>query len=119
MYHGWGEVARGLLKNANEGIANAKLILPFTILLLGQSVAPLALWLTIWIFGGGWLAHGVVALATATSFLPRLWIARRFQHPWWTVPTYPVSIILFLGLQWLAFLRDLTGREAIAWRGRR
>jgi glycosyltransferase involved in cell wall biosynthesis len=119
MYRGWGEVARGLLKNANEGIANARLIVPFTTLLVGQSMAPLGLWLTMLSWGGGWLAHGVVALATVTSFLPRLWIARRFQHPWWTVPAYPVSIILFLGLQWVAFLRNLTGRKAIAWRERR
>ena len=40
MYQSLSQVHRGLLKNATEGIANPKLILPFSILLLGGATIP-------------------------------------------------------------------------------
>ena len=40
MYRDTGEVIRGALKNATEGIASPRLIVPFTILLLGCSLLP-------------------------------------------------------------------------------
>ena len=43
MYTSAQQVCNGLLKNATEGIANARLIVPFSILLVGGSVLPVAL----------------------------------------------------------------------------
>ena len=40
MYRSAAEVVRGVLKNAIEGIANPRLIVPFSLLLLGGSVLP-------------------------------------------------------------------------------
>lgn len=40
MYHGWSSVMQGLRKNASEGIANVRLIVPVSVLLLGSGVLP-------------------------------------------------------------------------------
>ena len=45
MYSSADQVIRGLLKNADEGIANAKLIVPFSLMLIGGSVMPVVLFL--------------------------------------------------------------------------
>ncbi len=43
MYSGAAEVVRGVLKNADEGIANPRAIMPFSVLLLGSTLLPLLL----------------------------------------------------------------------------
>lgn len=124
MYNGAGEVVRGLLKNANEGIANWRLLVPFTILLGGASLLPymtLGYALTEYVGGNHRMAvyyAAVVSFAAIfLSHLPR-WVAA------WKLPQsptgailHPIAIILFLLLQWFAFMMHLGG-QSIAWRGR-
>jgi hypothetical protein len=115
MYRDWGTTWQGLMKNAHEGIANARLIVPFTVLLLGGYVAP-----TVW-FVLQYLAFGGVSaltgIAFGLSFLPRILMAWRFDRRWSVVPLFPLAVILFLALQWVAFARHASGKQT-AWRGR-
>ncbi len=124
MYHGAGQVVRGLLKNANEGIANWRLLLPFTLLLAGANLLPYAtLGYALVHYSRGdhsmavWFAVVASLAAIFLSHLPR-WVAA------WKLPQtplgailHPVGVLLFLILQWWAFLMSLCGRQ-IAWRGR-
>ncbi len=124
MYHGAGQVVRGLLKNANEGIANWRLLIPFTILLGGANILPYVTFgyaLTQYLDGNHsmavWYAAAVSFAAVFLSHLPR-WVAA------WKLPQsptgailHPIAIVLFLVLQWCAFLMHLCGVQ-LAWRGR-
>ena len=125
MYHNLQQVHQGLLKNATEGIANPKLIGPFTILLLGGSVLPICLFL--WqlvrcLEGSLWsglpLATLVIlGLAALVSWLPRLLAQRRFRQSMLGVLMHPWSVLWFVSLQWTALLRQAL-RLKTAWRGR-
>jgi hypothetical protein len=117
MYRGYGQVVRGLLKNATEGIANKVLLIPFTILLGGAFVAPSILWVMALAWQWPlWLVL-VLGLATLLSFIPRVMAAQRFQQSWLGVLLHPISVAWFLLLQWRALLEGLLGRR-VAWRGR-
>jgi hypothetical protein len=117
MYRGYGQVVRGLLKNATEGIANKVLLIPFTILLGGAFVAPLVL-LVLSLMGQWplWLTI-VLSLATLLSFVPRVMAAGRFRQAWLGVILHPLSVAWFLSLQWRAWIEGMLGRR-VAWRGR-
>ncbi|MFZ4470528.1 MAG: glycosyltransferase family 2 protein, partial [Pirellula sp.] len=101
MYHNLQQVHQGLLKNATEGIANPKLIGPFTILLLGGSVLPICLFL--WqlvrcLEGSLWsglpLATLIIlGLAALVSWLPRLLAQRRFRQSMLGVLMHPWSVL--------------------------
>lgn len=120
MYHNAGEVFRGLLKNADEGIANPKLIGPFTVLLFGGSLLP---WITLltglwqWSNDGSVVVLLISILAIALSFLPRAINAAKYQQPWLGAILHPLVIAVFLVLQWIALFNHITGRKT-AWRGR-
>ncbi len=118
MYTSLAEVTNGLLKNATEGIANSRLIFIFSLLLLGGSVVPLLSLAHALFWNWNYAAVALLVVATLVSFLPRLLIARRLRQSWWGVALHPLAVTWFVLLQWMAFLRQLTGQQAIAWRGR-
>lgn len=118
MYEGWGPVSRGLLKNANEGIANSKLILIFTVLLLGHGVLPVLFFPHAIYHQWPPLAIVLLGVATLLSFAPRFFITLRLGRSWIEFLLHPLAVALFVGLQWVAFVREVTGQKAIAWRGR-
>ena len=125
MYHNLQQVHQGLLKNATEGIANPKLIGPFTFLLLGGSVLPICLFL--WqlvrcLEGSLWSGFPlatliILGLAALVSWLPRLLAQRRFRQSMLGVLMHPWSVLWFVSLQWTALLRQAL-RLKTAWRGR-
>jgi hypothetical protein len=118
MYTSLQQVVRGLLKNATEGIAQPKLIVIFTVLLLGGQTLPVfSLGHAIY---WGWPAAAVVILCVATmvSFVPRTFAALRFRQSWTGVLLNPLAIALFVALQWWALIREMLGCKPIAWRGR-
>jgi hypothetical protein len=125
MYHNLQQVQQGLLKNATEGIANPKLIVPFSILLLGGSVLPVCLFamqLVSCIRHSSWAGLPLVSLlllgiATLISWLPRLLAQQRFQQSILGVIAHPLSVLWFVGLQWTALVRHWL-RLKTAWRGR-
>ena len=116
MYRGAKEVFRGLLKNADEGIANPRLIGIFTVLLIGCSLLPLfSLGVSLW--AGQQIAITVSLIALLLSHLPRLVAASRLQQSWWGAVCHLPATTLFVVLQWIALANHLLGWR-IAWRGR-
>jgi len=116
MYHSAKEVMRGVLKNATEGLAGPKLIFPFTILLIGGSVLPVVL-LAISLAFGDSVAAVVGGAAVVAGHFPRLLAAMRLSQSWLGVFCHAPATLLFVILQWIAFLSHLAGRQ-VAWRGR-
>jgi len=116
MYTSAPEVFRGLLKNATEGIANPRLIVPFTIMLIGGSVLP---WVTAAIaaYHANLIALALSVAAILASHLPRILAAIQFRQSWQGVVFHSPSIMLFIALQWQAALMQCMGKQ-VTWRGR-
>jgi len=125
MYTSLRQVQQGLLKNAVEGIANPKLIVPFTVLLLGGSVVPLCLlvWQSFSCWKNGtWsglplISLILLALATVMGWIPRFLAQRTFRQSLLGALAHPVSVLWFVVLQWRALIRSLL-RIKTPWRGR-
>lgn len=116
MYRSGGEVFQGLLKNATEGIANPRLILPFSVLLLGGSVLPFFL-LPLAVAFGSWVSILVSILAVLLAWLPRFQCAFKFNQPLLGAWLHPLAVLVFVVLQWRAMVQQWRGRQ-VAWRGR-
>lgn len=116
MYSGAVETIRGALKNAIEGIANPRLIVVFTILLLGCSLLPVVA-LGVSVATGNPLAIALSTIALVVSHLPRVMAASYFQQSLLGAICHIPATICFVALQWVALLNHFTGRQ-IAWRGR-
>ena len=102
MYENSGQVIRGLLKNAVEGIANPKLIVLFSILLIGGSVLPMVT------LGWAISEHRPLEIVLSTigvlvGHLPRAIAAIRFRQPFSGVLFHSfaiVSLSRYNGLPW-------------------
>ncbi|KLU06591.1 glycosyl transferase family 2 [Rhodopirellula islandica] len=129
MYTSAGEVVQGLLKNADEGIANSRLLIPFTILLGGANLLP---WITLvialakrssLIVEGLPVSTSVVigilvsTIAILVSYVPRMTGAIRLGQSVTGAILHPIAIVSFLLIQWWAFWNHLRGRQ-VTWRGR-
>lgn len=117
MYTSTKEVCNGLLKNATEGIANARLILPFTLLLVGGSVLPGLSFVVGYVAKASWIALAILFLAFAISFVPRLVACKRFQQSYVGAVLHPFGVTCFVVLQWIAISRQQLGLTT-KWRGR-
>jgi hypothetical protein len=115
MYKSASETWRGLGKNATEALASPKLIIPATLgLFLGQ-VAPVLLLCFAHQLGGS--AIIAAALGACAGYIPRLLACARFKQPWSSALLHPLAIVLFLAIQWQAFLRQQYGAP-LHWKGR-
>jgi hypothetical protein len=115
MYHGAGEVWRGLAKNATEGLGSPRLIVLSTLLLLGGQVSPVVLlglapWLPAAVFG-------LSAIATLCSYVPRLIAAVRFRQSFLGALLHSVGALILVMIQWYALLRYVRGLPS-DWKGR-
>lgn len=117
MYRGWSETVRGVLKNAHEGIANGRLIVPATSLMVLGYLAPTLLAVGQLIQPGSARTLAIAFSAAAISYIPRVLSAIRFDRAWLATVMFPFSILLFVALQWVAFFRNLAGTKS-TWRGR-
>ncbi len=117
MYESFGQVQRGLLKNATEGIANARLIGIFTIILLGGTILPIALFVTGLLQAWSPMLLIFLGLLCLLSWIPRLIAASRFQQSSLGAACHPIAIVWFVGLQWIALSRECLGLKT-RWRGR-
>ena len=134
MYRTNKEVWYGLGKNATEGMASPGRIVPFTLLLLLGQVVPsvlvvAALFLLAFLrtMGGdvhvnsraGFAVALILAVVTLlASFVPAFVIARRYRQPMPAAWFHPQAVLLLVGLQWWAFIRERMGHP-VGWRGRR
>lgn len=117
MYTSTKEVCNGLLKNATEGIANARLIVPFTILLIGGSLLPVLSLVYGYFAGVSSIVFAVLLVATTISFVPRFIACKRFHQSYIGAVLHPFGIACFITLQWVAILRKALGLTT-QWRGR-
>lgn len=117
MYHGWQETLNGLLKNAHEGIAHPRLILPFTLLMTTGYVAPTLLAVREVFMPFSATSLSVAFGAMLISLMPRFVTAIRFDRAWLAVCLFPISVLIFLALQWTALVKHLLGARP-KWRGR-
>jgi hypothetical protein len=116
MYRGALEVIRGALKNATEGIASPRLIIVFTVLLLGCSVLPLLAFI-LSILHGERIPLVISAISLLVAHLPRFVAAKRLRQSWFGAACHIPATVLFLILQWIALANQLLGHQ-VAWRGR-
>jgi hypothetical protein len=115
MYRTAREVWRGLAKNATEGLASTRMILPATVLLLvGQVLPPLLLAGVVWLPRP---AACLAALAAVASYYPRFAVVTRFRQSWLGALLHPAGILVFLAIQWHACVRSWR-RQPCAWKGR-
>lgn len=117
MYTSTTQVCNGLLKNATEGIANPRLIVPFSILLLGGSVLPGLSLLFGLVLGIAWLPLTLLAIAFLISFVPRMIACIRFKQSPFGALVHPIGTLWFVSLQWVALFRKQLGLTT-KWRGR-
>ncbi len=120
MYARDADVWRGLSKNATEGIGSPATILPFTLLLAGGQILPVALvaWGLVTGFVGWprW-AIPVACAAAALVWVPRVLEAVRFRQSITSAVAHPLGIAVFLAIQWTALVRKALGLRT-SWRGR-
>ena len=118
MYRGAREVVSGLLKNAVEGLAHPKRIVPFSSLLLLGQVLPILLVVFVWAARDEPLGLRLFAAAAlAFTYLPRLLAAKRFRQPAFAALLHPFAVAVLLALQWIALLRAVLHVPA-TWKGR-
>ena len=117
MYHSGGEVFRGLMKNATEGLGNPRTIVLFTILLAGGAVLPVLSLIVALAFGWHGRVLAELLVASGLSYTARWLPTRRFDQSWDSAWLHPVGTALLLALQWIALLRESLGVKT-RWRGR-
>jgi hypothetical protein len=120
MYERDIDVLKGLSKNATEGMASPRVVLPASVLLLFGQVMPVVL-LAIGI-ATGWSgfstrAAWAVVAASALSYLPRLLEAIRFRQSLASALAHPLGIAVFLVIQWVGVFRKALGLNT-SWKGR-
>jgi hypothetical protein len=117
MYTSFEETWSGLLKNASEGFAKMPLLPVISLLMLAAFVCPVFCLSAV--VGGfidiAWLP--VVLTACGLSYLPRLLCCCKFDRAWLACLLNPVSILLFLVIQWTALIRKSRG-QGVHWRQR-
>jgi hypothetical protein len=115
MYRCGRELWYGLAKNAREGLAHPKAIVPWTLILLGGQVLPYGL-----LAGTAWLEPLPVALAglaAGSAYAMRLDMTWRFRQSWVGALLHPACVLVLLAIQWYATVRALAGRP-VGWKGR-
>jgi hypothetical protein len=117
MYRSAREVWHGLAKNATEGLAAPRLIVPATFLLLGGQVLPVV-WCAVGMVGGlsAW-AFGLALLGVSAVYYPRLQALRRFAQMPLGAVFHPLGIVVLLAIQWYAYGRTWRGRP-VTWKER-
>ena len=109
MYRSADAVWHGFAKNADEGMATPKAIVPWTLLLLGGQVLPIVLVAS----SSFRVAIGACALAWGT----RAVLAARFRQSWLGVLLHPVGVAIVVAIQWWSLIGRMRGRT-VRWKGR-
>jgi hypothetical protein len=117
MYTSFEETWSGLLKNAGEGFAKMPLLPVMTVLMLLAFVCPVicAAALSLGLVTSD--LFQIVVAACLLSYLPRVLCCLMFDRAWLACLLNPVSILLFLVIQWTAWIRKTRGK-GVQWRQR-
>jgi hypothetical protein len=117
MYRGARGLWEGFAKNADEGMASSRAILPWTIVLLGGQVFPAAL-LVASILGGAALSvTGLAAVGTLLPIAARLIAVARFRQSVTGALLHPLGVLLVVAIQWYSLSLRISG-HALTWKGR-
>ena len=117
MYQSMSETWLGLLKNATEGFARWPALPMITVIMLAAFVAPV-IFVGVWICEVGLQGQGpLVAITLVSGYLPRLICCLRYDRAWSGALLHPVSVLLFLSIQWIAWINQKRGRS-VQWRQR-
>jgi hypothetical protein len=109
MYTNARDVWEGLTKNATEGMATARALPVWTVILgVGQVLPPVLLVITPGLLSGG---------AVIASIGLRLLLAWRLRQPIVSALLHPVGVAALLAVQWAALIRSVRGVPS-TWRGR-
>lgn len=137
MYRSAREVWFGFSKNAREGLASTKLILPITIILIAGQVLPLlmlmyfvvrfAQWvleqpdldllMRVFEHSGASIGLTLSSLATIASYYPRIDAVKRFRQSPLGALLHPLGIVVLLAIQWNVLFRAAFGKPN-GWKGR-
>lgn len=117
MYRGAREVVSGLLKNATEGLAHPRRIVPFSLLLFIGQALPILLVAYVWARNEPVWLRLITAATLAFNYVPRLLAAKRFRQPVLAALLHPLAIAVLLALQWVALVRIAVHVPA-TWKGR-
>lgn len=117
MYTSFEETWLGLLKNASEGFARFPQLPVITLLMLLAFVCPVfcLFGMSIGLVGQEYL--WIVLTSFVLSYVPRVLCCLKFDHAWSTCLLNPISIGLFLVIQWSALMRKSRGQH-VQWRQR-
>ena len=117
MYTSFGETWSGLMKNASEGFARLPLLPVMTALMLLAFVAPIICLVACL---AGFVSNNLlipVIVSCLLSYLPRFLCCLKFDRAWLAFLANPISILLFLIIQWIALFRKRLGK-GVQWRQR-
>ena len=139
MYRSGRELWAGLAKNATEGLASRRLLIPATLMLLAGQVLPVCLLLyylsrfaiLVYFQGGNFgllmtafeqsgLGAGLAlsSLGTLAMYYPRFDSAQRFRQSTESAFLHPMGISALLAIQWCAAIKAVFRRPR-EWKGRR
>jgi hypothetical protein len=117
MYQSLSETWQGLLKNATEGFARWPALPMITVVMAAVFVFPPILMIA---GAVGLLPEaltGPVAIALFSGYLPRVICCLRYDRAWLGALLHPVAVVLFLAIQWTAWVDQKRGRT-VQWRQR-
>jgi Glycosyl transferase family 2 len=109
MYRGFLDAWAGFSKNAHEGIATAKVLPIWSVLLIGGHVVPFAVL-------PFWPAFPIVAAAGLSLAARAVITIATKEHPL-AILLHPFTILVGIAIQWSSLLRFRAGRQA-GWKGR-
>lgn len=114
MYEGVAGVWNGFSKNAHEGLASPKTLIPMSSFLLCGQVLP---FFALIASSPSVEARNFFGIAYVLGMIFRAGLAFRFDQPWLGVLLHPVSVAFLLVNQWYGALRRAFG-VPVGWRGR-
>ncbi len=115
MFESAGQVWRGLSRNAIEGLAAPRLIVPATLVLVGGQILP---WLLLPFLSQATPHQAVlIVCAVLMSLTPRCVNAKLYHQSWLGAMLHPLGVLTLVCLQWGALFRYLSSKPAL-WRGR-
>ena len=117
MYASFSETWSGLMKNASEGFAKMPLLPVMTSVMLLAFVCPL-LFSVAWAFQ--WISDDLrlpLMITLVLSYLPRVVCCLKYDGAWLGCLLNPLSIVVFLVIQWVALVRKSLGK-GVQWRQR-